>query len=55
MLLGQVVAIAITGSTPPTMLVGALLIVISGGWIAWSVLRRPSAEAVEVGAQPRVQ
>jgi hypothetical protein len=28
-------------STPPTVLVGAALIVISGGWIAWSVLRSP--------------
>jgi hypothetical protein len=28
-------------STPPTVLVGSLLIVISGAWMAWSVLRRP--------------
>ncbi len=55
LLLGQVVALFITGSTPPTVLVGALLIVISGAWMARSVLRRPSAEAAGVQAQPRVQ
>jgi hypothetical protein len=53
--LGQVVAMLITNSTPRTVLVGALLVVISGGWIAWSVLREPSAGAVGVQAQPRVQ
>jgi hypothetical protein len=43
-------------STPPTVPVGALLVVISGTWMAWSVLRRPSsAEAVGVQAQPRVK
>ena len=44
-------------STPPTVLVGAVLVAISGGWIAWSVLSRPSTaqEAVGVRAQPRVQ
>jgi hypothetical protein len=41
-------------STPPTVLVGALLIVISGGWIAWSVLRKPSRQLV-ADVQPRVQ
>jgi hypothetical protein len=54
LLLGQVVALFITGSTPPTVLVGALLIVISGGWMAWSVLRRLSG-AVGVQAQLRVR
>jgi hypothetical protein len=55
--LGIVYAVVILGvqSTPKTVLVGALLIVISGAWIAWSVLRRPSAEAVGVQAQPRVR
>jgi hypothetical protein len=55
LLLGQVVAIFITGSTPVTVLVGALLIVISGGWMSWSVLREPSAGAAGVQAQPRVR
>jgi hypothetical protein len=42
-------------STPPTVLVGAALVVAGGGWLAWSVLRRPSAGVVGVGAQARVQ
>jgi hypothetical protein len=41
-------------STPRTVLVGALLIVVSGAWMALSALRRPSAEAAGVAAQPRV-
>jgi len=55
--LGIVYAVAILGvqSTPRTVLVGALLIVISGAWMAWSVLRRPSAEPVGVQAKPRVR
>ena len=44
-------------ATPPTVPAGALVLAISGAWIAWSVLRRPSTaqEAVGIGAQPRVQ
>ena len=42
-------------STPPTVLVGALLIVIGGAWMALSVLRQPSAGARGVAAQPRVR
>jgi hypothetical protein len=38
-------------STPPTVLVGAALVVISGAWMAWSVLRRPSSARV-VGQRP---
>jgi len=56
--LGIVYAVAILGvqSTPRTVLVGALLLVASGAWMAYSVLRGSSAEkAVGVGAQPRVQ
>jgi hypothetical protein len=42
--------------TPPTVLVGMALLVISGAWMAWRVLSRPSAaQAMGVGAQPRVQ
>jgi hypothetical protein len=37
--LGLVLAAAVTGSTPRTVLVGALLITASGGWIAWCVQR----------------
>jgi drug/metabolite transporter (DMT)-like permease len=42
-------------SSPPTVPAGAVLLVISGGWMAWSVLRGPTADTVSVGAQPRVQ
>src|SRR5215217_7549140 len=42
-------------STPPTVLVGALLLMIGGAWMALSVLRRPSDRAVGVAAQPRVR
>jgi hypothetical protein len=52
--LGIVYAVVILGvqSTPPTVLVGAVLLVISGAWMTWSVLRRPPAEAVRVQVQP---
>jgi hypothetical protein len=55
--LGIVYAAVILGvqSTPPTVLVGAFLLVVGGGWIALGAMRRPSAAAVGVGAQPRVQ
>ena len=42
-------------STPFTVPLGAVVLVISGAWITWSVLRGPSAQAVGVGAQPRVR
>jgi hypothetical protein len=42
-------------STPPTVPAGAVLLVIGGAWIAYSVLREPSTAAVGVGAQPRIQ
>jgi hypothetical protein len=42
-------------ATPPTVPAGAVLLAISGAWMALSVLRRPTASAVGVGAQPRVQ
>jgi hypothetical protein len=43
-------------ATPPTVPAGAVLLVISGAWIAWSALSRPSAETVGVAAaQPRVR
>ena len=45
----------VADSTPLAVPVGAVLLVISGGWMAWSVLRGPSAGAVSVQAQPRVQ
>jgi hypothetical protein len=43
-------------ATPPTVPAGAVVLAISGAWIAWSVLSRPdAAQVVGVGAQPRVQ
>ena len=56
-LLGTVYALLPIGadSTPPTVPIGAVLLVIGGAWMAWSVLRRPSAVAVGARAQPRVQ
>jgi ABC-type nickel/cobalt efflux system permease component RcnA len=53
--LGIVIAMRITGSTPRTVLVGAVLIAISGGWIAWRVMRQPSSQVVGAEAQSRVQ
>jgi hypothetical protein len=53
--LGAVLGMATTGGSLVTQPVAALLIVISGGWIALSVLRRPSPGTVGVQAQPRVQ
>ncbi|HEV2122643.1 MAG TPA: hypothetical protein VGW38_07700, partial [Chloroflexota bacterium] len=56
-LLGQVYIMLPIGadSTPWTVPAGAALLVIAGAWMAFSVLRRPSAETVSVQAQPRVQ
>jgi hypothetical protein len=42
-------------ATPPTVPAGAVLLTIGGAWMAFSVLRRPSAETIGVGAQPSVQ
>jgi len=42
-------------STPPTVPLGAAVVAASGAWMAYSVLRRPSAGTVGVGAQPSVQ
>jgi hypothetical protein len=53
--LGAVLGMATTGSSLPTQPLGGLLMMISGGWIAWSALRRPSTEVVGVQAQPMVQ
>lgn len=54
--LGVVLGQATTGASLVTQPIASLLVVFSGGWIAWSALRRPStATVVGVGAQPRVQ
>jgi hypothetical protein len=56
-MLGMLYALLPIGAdaTPATVPVGMVLLVISGAWMAWSVLRGPFAQAVGVGAQPRVQ
>jgi uncharacterized membrane protein len=45
-------------STPPTVVAGAALMVVGGGWIALRSMRRPSLSSAESGgiqAQPTVQ
>ncbi len=42
-------------ATPPTVPAGAVLLVISGVWMVFNVLWRPSAQAVNVQAQPSMQ
>ncbi len=42
-------------STPPTVLVGAALMVAGGGWIALRAMRRPPVLAARTQAQPSVQ
>jgi hypothetical protein len=56
-MLGMLYALLPIGadSTPPTVATGAVLLAISGAWMAYSVLRGPSAETVSARAQPRVQ
>jgi len=43
-------------STPPTVVAGAALMVVGGGWMSYSALRRPSADVAvgTVRAQPSV-
>jgi hypothetical protein len=54
--LGLVYAATIgPASTPPTVLVGTLLLVVGGAWMAWSVLRSTSGEAMGTQTQPRVR
>ena len=54
--LGLVYAATIgPASTPPTVLVGTLLLVVGGAWMAWSVLRSTSGEAMGAQTQPRVR
>jgi hypothetical protein len=53
--LGLVIGLLVTQTSLPTEPVGGLLIAISGGWMAYSTMRRPSVERVGVQAQPSVQ
>jgi hypothetical protein len=45
--LGAALGMATTGAALPTQPVGALLLTISSGWIAWTVLRRQPAASVD--------
>ena len=45
--LGVVLGQATTGSSLPTQAIGAVLIAISGGWIAWSAFRESRTVPVE--------
>jgi len=46
-ILGLVYALTLGAqATPPTVPAGAVLLMISGAWIAWSALSRPSVEAM---------
>jgi hypothetical protein len=38
---GVLYGLLFVGSSPPTQPVGAVLMTISGGWIVWSVMRKP--------------
>ena len=42
-------------STPPTVVAGAALMMVGGGWIALRAMRRPSAKAAGAAVQPSVQ
>jgi hypothetical protein len=53
--LGAVLGMATTGGALVTQPLAAILMVAAGGWMAWSVLRRPSAGTVGEGARPRAQ
>ena len=53
--LGAVLGIVITGASLPTQPVGALLMAISGGAMAYSALRQRKASTVGVQAQPSMQ
>jgi hypothetical protein len=53
--LGAVLGMATTGSSLLTQPVGGVLMVIGGGWIAFSALRSPSAGTAGAQGQPRVQ
>ncbi len=55
--LGMLYALLPIGAdaTPATVPAGMVLLAVGGAWMAYGVLRRPSARTVGVQAQPRVQ
>ena len=56
-ILGMLYALLPIGAdaTPATVPAGMVLLAVGGAWMAYSVLRGPSAQTVGVGAQPKVQ
>jgi hypothetical protein len=42
-LAGVLFGLLVLGSSPPTQPLGSALMAISGGWIAWTVIRKPRA------------
>lgn len=44
---GVLYGLLFVGSSPPTQPVGAALLAISGGWIVWSIFRRPLPAALK--------
>jgi hypothetical protein len=53
--LGVVLGQATTGASLVTQPIASLLVVFSGGWIAFGALRRPSGGPASVQARPRVR
>ena len=47
---GIVLGALTTGATPPTVLIGAGLVVVSGGWMAWRARRAPAQSVRAVPA-----
>lgn len=47
--------LAVPADLPVVSLLGTVLLIIAGGWIALSVVRRPSAQGTGDEAQPRVR
>lgn len=44
--LGAVAGMATTGTSLPTQPIGAALMVVSGGWMAWSARRQPDVDVI---------
>ena len=52
---GAFLGMATTGASLPTQPIGALLITVSSGWIAWTVLRHRPAQGLPERAAPAPQ
>ncbi len=47
--------LAVPANIPGSNVLGTVLLIIAGGWLALSILRNPSPQAVGDEAQPRVR